>query len=449
MKNWWTKHIGSFALIPLLLLPSLPVSGEQFGFSDVIENAKHAVVNLSSIRPRDSDDSTLDLIEQIFDESGVESTFGSGVIVSDDGYILTNWHLTEGALRIKVNHEGTEWNAILIGEDPQTDLALIKIGGANLPFLEFGDSTQTKVGDFAFSIGNPYGIGQTVSMGIVSATQRGEGEYADYIQTDAGIHPGSSGGALINRQGKIIGINSAFLWNEYTGSQGIGFALPSCTARQVYEELRKNGFVMRSWLGAELQALTPSIGKAFGFDSSGGALVSDLVSAGPGDHAGMKRGDIIVEFNRMEVRSSHDLNLKIAQTRPGTNAEFKVYRNGKLLTLTATLKRSPSIHVNDSEPVSQEFPMNGVEVEELTSEIRTALTLPKSVHGVIVTFINKKCPAYAMGLTSADIIQEVNHKRITTTAEFDTAIRPAYQQNNVLLLLVYRNGRTKYIAVDY
>ncbi len=389
------------------------------------------------------------LFDQIFGDSAGEPNIGSGVIVSSDGYILTNWHLTEGAVRIKVTHEDKEWEAVLIGEDPQTDLALIKVDGRNLPFITFGNSFETQVGDFVFSIGNPFGLGQTVSMGIVSALQGGEGEFADYMQTDAGIHPGSSGGALINKKGELIGINSAFLWSENTGNQGIGFALPSNTVSKVFEELRKHGFVMRASLGVELQDVTPLIGKAFFLNPPCGALVADLTPAGPGDRAGIQRGDIIVEFNRSTVRNAHGLNLQIAQLGPRTIVEMKIFREAKWLVISATLDRSPGIHINDSKPVQPNLPLDGVEVEEITPDIRAALFLPKSVIGVIVTFINKDSPAFAAGLMTADVIQELNHTKISNLQQFEQAIRPEKRDEKVMLLLVRRDGHTKYVALDY
>lgn len=438
-------------LLGLCLSFTAGLSGQtaQSSFSEVISTARHSVVNLVSQRLHERDDSISGIVEQILEDSPSASNMGSGVIVSTDGYILTSWHLTEGAVRIRVTHEGKEWDAELIGEDPQTDLALIKVDAKNLPSIKFADSTGPRVGDFVFSIGNPFGLGQTVSMGIVSATQRGKGEFADYIQTDAGIHPGSSGGALVNMEGELIGINCAFLWSEISGNPRIGFALPSGTAAKIFEELRKNGFVMRSWLGVELQDVTPLIARAFSFSHRSGVLVSDFTARSPADVAGLQRGDIIMELDRIPVHDAHSLNLQIEQTKPGTRVEIKLFRKGVAQVLFATLVRSPRIHVNDDEPVEPDFPMHGVEVEDLTSDIRAALSLPKSLSGVIVTFINKDSPAFTSGLMTADIIQEVNHSKITNVGQFEQAIDPGKQKEKIILLLVHRDERTRYIVLDY
>jgi serine protease Do len=445
-----TVKLKSFTFLLLFFNFLAGLNGEsaQESISAVIGTARQSVVNLVTHRLHERDDPISGVVEQMFSDVPSVANTGSGVIVSSDGYILTNWHLTEGAVRIKVTHEGKEFAAMLIGEDPQTDLALVKVDGENLPAIKFADPPEPQVGDFVFSIGNPFGLGQTVSMGIVSATRRGEGEFANYIQTDAGIHPGSSGGALVNTKGELIGINCAFLWSEISGNQRIGFALPSSTAANIFEQLRKHGFVMRSWLGVELQDVTPLIARAFSFNQPNGVLVSDFTPRSPADVAGLQRGDIVVELNQIPVRDAHSMNLQIAQTKAGTRAEIKIFRKGVPKILFATLQRSPGIHVNDAEPVERLFPMDGVEVEELTSDIRAALSLPKSLTGVIITFISKDSTAFTSGLMTADIIQEVNHIKIASRSQFEKAIDPAKQKENIILLLVYRDEHTRYVVLD-
>jgi serine protease Do len=258
-----------------------------------------------------------------------EQGLGSGVIVSTEGYILTNNHVVEGASEIKVHlHDRREFKALVVGTDPQTDIALLKIDATNLPALTLGDSSKLRVGEFVLAIGNPFGVGQTLTMGVVGATGRGGlniEEYEDFIQTDASINPGNSGGALVNVAGELIGINTAII-SRGGGNQGVGFAVPINMARYVMEEILKRGKVVRGWMGMTIQEVTPDIARAFNLAEARGAMVADVMPDSPAARAGIMTGDIIVEINGERVADSRALRLKVAQMSPGTSVTLKLLR---------------------------------------------------------------------------------------------------------------------------
>ena len=274
----------------------------------------------------------------------VERSLGSGVIVSEDGYILTNHHVIANASRIVVGlSDRREFEAKVVGTDPTTDIALLKIDARRLPFLPFGDSEKTQVGDIVLAIGNPFGIGQTVTMGIVSAKGRsnmGLVDYEDFIQTDAAINPGNSGGALINLRGELIGINTAIV-SRTGGYQGIGFAVPSNLARRVMEQLKRYGRVIRGWLGVSVQQVTPQLASHLGLKEPWGALVLEVAPGSPAAQGGLRRGDVIVRYDGREIRAAWELRNLIALTPVGKRVKLSVIRRGIEKDLYVTIRRQP------------------------------------------------------------------------------------------------------------
>src|SRR5499426_2624267 len=326
-------------------MPALTMS-----FAPIVKNAQPAVVSIASTKviKVDAGDEGLSplfddpMFRQFFGDRGAgplnrpgrprelrEQGLGSGVIVSPDGYILTNNHVIEGANEIKVyTSDKRELKARVIGADPKTDIAVVKVEAKNLPTLAFADSSKAQVGDIVLAIGNPFGVGQTVTMGIISATGRGNlgiEDYEDFIQTDAAINPGNSGGALINASGQLIGINTAIL-SRAGGNQGVGFAVPSNLARTVMNQLLKDGKVVRGYLGVLIQPVTPEIAKAFSLPNTRGALVGEVTPDGPAARAGLAQGDVITELNGVRVDDSRELRLKISQIAPGSAIKLKLIR---------------------------------------------------------------------------------------------------------------------------
>src|ERR1043166_8246874 len=296
---------------------------------------------------------------------------GSGVIVTKDGYLLTNNHVVDGADEVKVAlNDGREFTAKVIGKDPKSDIAVVKIDAKDLPAIELADSDKLEVGDVVLAIGNPFGVGQTVTSGIISATGRGSLglDYEDMIQTDAAINPGNSGGALIDAEGRLIGINTAIL-SHSGGNQGIGFAVPVNLARSVMEGLVKDGHVVRGFVGVNIQGLTPSLAKEFNVKESSGALVAGVSPKSPAEKAGLRDGDIITEFNGKPVKDSRHLKLQVAQTLPGTSVPVKALRDGKEKTIDVTVKELPGTELaskkNSDGAESSSDALHGVAVGDI------------------------------------------------------------------------------------
>ena len=380
-----------------------------------------------------------------------EHSLGSGVIVSADGYVLTNNHVVDGANEIKVTiGDKREFKARVIGTDPRTDIAVLKVEAKDLPVLVFGDSSKVRVGEFALAIGNPFGLNQTVTMGIVSATGRGNlgiEDYEDFIQTDASINPGNSGGALVNINGEMIGINTAILSGGGGGNQGIGFAIPIDMARQVLDQILKQGKVVRGYLGAWIQPVTPEISKAFGLSQPRGVLLGDVDPNGPAGKSGLQRGDIVFELDGQPVNEAREFRLKIAMMRPGTTVKLKVFRKGTEHEVTVVLGELPAkAAVGQSEPGTPSAALQGLSVDELTPQIARQLGLPAQTFGVVVSSVQSGSAAEEAGLRRGDVIQEVNNKPVRSVSDFSTAVSQLGKQN--VLLLVNRGGNTLYLVVE-
>jgi serine protease Do len=387
-------------------------------------------------------------------EERKEEGLGSGVIVSDDGLILTNNHVVESATEVLVLFgQNEEYRGKILGTDPQTDIAVLKIDKAkNLKPITFGDSSKVRIGEFVLAIGNPFGVGRTVTMGIISATGRGElgiTGYEDFIQTDAAINPGNSGGALVDPDGRLVGINTAIL-SRSSGNEGIGFAIPVNMARNVMDQIVKQGKVVRGFLGVNIQDLSPAIRSAFKLSQEQGALISGVERGGPADKGGIQRGDVVVSLNGQPVQDSRDLRFKIASMKPGSTAHLQVLRNGQRRDVDVRLGERPEAETET--PPTQEEPQNsstalGIQVQDLTPDIRQQLGLAADTQGAVVAGVQPGSPASEAGLTEGDVIQEVNRKPVRNVQELRQALSSAGKDQPVLLL-INRGGNTTFVVVE-
>jgi serine protease Do len=379
-----------------------------------------------------------------------EYHLGSGVIVNPDGYIITNNHVIAGATSIDVfTRDRKKYKAKLIGTDAQTDVAVLKIDATNLPTFTLGDSSGLKVGDLVFAIGDPFGIGETATMGIVSAKGRALGgsieHYENFIQTDAAINPGNSGGALIDLHGDLIGINTAII-SGGGGNEGVGFAIPIDMAKNVMEQIVEHGKVIRGHLGVLVQPVDPDMAKAFGLSQGGGALVGQVTPGSPAAKAGIQRGDIILAVNGQPVTGSEDLSVRISEIAPGTTVHLKIFRNGQTQNVDVTLNQLTEKEEQAAGEESTGSAMSGVQVENLTPEDAQQLGLPANTTGVVITSVDPSSPAAEAGLQRGDVIQEVNRRPVHNMAEYRQALASGGDQ--AVLLLINRNGSTLYVVVQ-
>jgi serine protease Do len=441
-------------------------SSSRNTFAPVVKKVLPAVVNVSSakiVKTQGMMPGNMDpFFRQFFgDDDGApfgsngraprqqrEQGVGSGVIVSPEGYILTNNHVVDGATDVRVTlSDKREFKARIVGTDPKTDLAVLKIDASNLPSVVIGDSDKVQVGDYALAVGNPFGLGGTVTMGIISATGRGNlgiEDYEDFIQTDAPINPGNSGGALVNDRGDLIGINTAIL-SHSEGNQGIGFAIPVSVARNVTDQILRNGKVTRAYLGVMSEEVTPALAQAFHEKEVGGALVAQVTPDSPASHAGIEKGDIILSVNGKLVNDSAQLRMTISLMQPGAPVSVKLLRDGAEREVTAHLAEMPTQTAKAAgEPDASQTGMDGVSVEDVSARDAHQLGLPPDTAGVVVTGVDPASQAAANGLRRGDVILEVNRKPVRNTAEFEQALKHSTAET---LLLVNRQGSTLYLAV--
>lgn len=380
---------------------------------------------------------------------------GSGVIVSTDGYVLTNNHVVNGADVIKVTlSDGRELTAKVIGTDPQSDVAVIKVEAKDLPAITFSDSEKLEVGDRVLAIGNPFGIGQTVTSGMVSGLGRAQEElglaYQNFIQTDAAINPGNSGGALVDVQGRLVGINTA-IYTRSGGSMGIGFAIPSNWARSVMEQLVSNGKIVRGYLGVSLpQELTPQLADSFKLPSHEGALVSEVVSGSPADKAGLKGGDVVTKLNGKKIANNQSLRFAVAAIAPGTEVTLQAYREGKPVELKVKVgensEKSTLGKNKHGAGAEDDGTLDGVGVADLDQRLRQEFDIPAKVHGALVTEVDPDSAAAQAGLQPGDVIQEINHKPVRSAED---AIKLTEKtETPKTLLKVWSPRGTRYIVVD-
>ncbi len=377
------------------------------------------------------------------------TNLGSGVIASADGYIITNNHVIEGAEDILVKlSDGREYKGRPVGKDPRTDIAIIKIDEKNLPTVPWADSDKLRVGEIVFAIGNPYGLNQTITMGIVSALGRtgiGITDYEDFIQTDAAINPGNSGGALVNIKGEIVGINTA-IFSVTGGDQGIGFAIPANMVKNVMENIVKEGKVVRGWLGVQIQALTPELARQFNLKDEKGVLLADIVEGGPAEKGGLKRGDVIIEYNGKKIENPFQLRNMVATTKPGDTVNIMVMRNGKALSIKVVVGELPDGVAAVEIPEKFDNVLRGVQVQDLTDEMIKRLGITKKIRGVIITNISEDSPSSGI-LSEGDIILEVNKTPVSNVREYNEIVSKI-EKNQEVLLLIMRGGSNLYITIS-
>jgi len=380
-----------------------------------------------------------------------EQSLGSGVIVSEDGYIVTNNHVVEGADEIKVLlSDRREFVGKVVGADPKTDLAIVKIKDSDLPAIVWGDSDQIEVGEFVLAIGSPFGLNQTVTSGIISAKGRanvGIADYEDFIQTDAAINPGNSGGALVNIMGELIGINTA-IFTRSGGYMGIGFAVPSNMAKSVMESLVKEGKVTRGWLGVYIQDITPELAKQFKLNANTGALVSDVMEGSPAEKAGLERGDVIMQYNGKEVENNSHLRNMVAQTPVGKAIDVKIIHDGGEKKLKVTIGELPAnMAKGETGEGASDGIFEGVTVQNLTPEFRERLEIPDKIRGIFVTTVEAGSPAEEYGLKAGDVVMQINKKDTKTIKDFNKIVDDI-KKGDSILILVYREGMTIYITMS-
>jgi serine protease Do len=468
----WAGHtvLGSPRTPVTIAQNALPVSLGNFanGFSAVIKPALPAVVNIRTskiVKPQAGQMSPMfndPMFRQFFGDqfgNGMqpkaerEQALGSGVIITADGTILTNNHVIDGATDIKVYlNDKREFAAKLVGADPKTDIAVLKIEAKELPTLPLGDSSQLQVGDLIFAIGDPFGIGETATMGIVSATGRadlGIESYENFIQTDAAINPGNSGGAMIDIHGNLVGINTAILSHGSGGNEGVGFAIPMSMVKPVMDQILTHGKVVRGYLGILPQDVTPELAKAFNYNQPGGVLIGNVANDTPAQKAGLHQGDVITALNGQATTDKNTFRNSVAAMAPGTNVKLDVWRGGKTMTFNITLAELQPDKNAQEGPADNSATggLEGVNVQNITSDIAQQLNLPASTKGVVITSIDDASPAAAAGLNRGDVIQEVNHKPVTSVADYQSAVASS-PANQPLLLLINEGGITRYVVVE-
>ena len=368
---------------------------------------------------------------------------GSGFVISDDGLILTNNHVIEKATEIKVKTvSGREYDAKIVGRDPKTDLGLIKVKpDSDFPKpVRLGDSDAIRVGDWVMAVGNPFGLGQTVTTGIISAKGRiiGAGPYDDFLQTDAAINPGNSGGPLFNMEREVIGINTAII----ARGQNIGFAIPINMAKKLLPQL-KTGKIVRGWLGVIIQDITPELAKSFGLKETKGVLISEVSDNSPAEKGGLKRGDIIISLDGKKMKNGHILSLLVAETQPNTSVKVEIVRDGKEKTIEIMIGTMPQ---KTEGQLPEKATTWGLTVQDITPELAQQLGLRPDEQGVIISDVQAETPAAEAGLHRGDVVKEVNHQGIHNLNEYNQALEKV-KKSESMLLLIKRGSGTLYVVL--
>lgn len=449
-------------------LESLPYV-EKGGFADIAQAVTPAVVNITVRKegPVPMSGMPSDPLREFFGIPGMPDIpkmpnrpgtppgpeaqgAGSGVIVSSGGYVLTNDHVVEGAKEITVTlPDNREFTGKVVGLDPQTDLAVVKIDATDLPFIPWGNSAELRVGEYVLAVGNPFGLNSTVTLGIVSALGRGGmgiTQYEDFIQTDAAINPGNSGGALVNTRGELVGINTA-IFSQSGGYQGVGFAVPTNLAKPVYESLVSTGKVVRGFLGVGIQAVTTDLAQSFQLDHTKGALVTNVVPGSPADEAGIKRGDVIIEYQGKPVVDPRNLQHQVIRTHVGSEVKMVIIRDGRKHTLKTRIREKDNpTQVAQAGSVEHEGPLAGVAVRNLDQGLAQRLGLEKDVNGVVVMEVTPGSHAARAGLTQGDVISEINRKPVRSEEDFMKVVSNL-KDNAPALVFIHRGQGALYLTV--
>lgn len=449
--------------------PSLP-GGEGQSFVEIAKAVKPAVVNIYATKSTGRGDGPHampfddpffrrffgDEFFRRFDQQPKERKergLGSGVIVDSSGLIITNNHVVGKADEIRVTlSDKREFKAKLIGTDPKTDIAVVRIEATGLPTVAWADSDKLEVGEFVLAVGNPFGLTQTVTLGIVSALGRAAGiaEYEDFIQTDAAINPGNSGGALVNVRGELVGINTA-IFSQSGGNMGIGFAVPSNMAQSIMTQLVQTGKVVRGWLGVSIQELTPELASQFGIGETKGVLVSDVMDDSPAKKAGFERADVIVEYDGKPMDSPTHLRNAVAQTPVGKKVSVKIIRNKKPKTIELTIGEQPKSMAQNGEAEEGESAtpsgvLSSLDVRELTDDLASRYGLKSDERGVVIVRVKPGSTAEELGVREGDVIVEVNRQAVTSVKSYERIAGKLPKDQSVLLLLK-RKGRTIYLTL--
>ncbi len=437
-------------------------------FADLAEKVLPAVVNITSTKKGETDSRTLpqfsedspfgDMLRRYRDQQRNRAqrpsrALGSGFIIDKAGYIATNNHVVSGADEITVTlHDGRELKAKLVGSDRMTDLALLKVEGAgDLPAVSFGDSSKTRVGDWVMAVGNPFNLGGTVTVGVLSARNRNlrSGPYDDYLQIDAPINRGNSGGPLFNLAGEVIGINTA-IYSPTGGNIGIGFAIPAAMATRVLDQIKSGGKVERGWLGVYIQPITEDLAKALGLDRVRGALVAQVQENSPAAKANLKPGDVVLSVNDQKIEQSRDLARRVAEIKPGSDVKLTVWRDKKETTLTVKLEQ-----LKAGETDSKSAPRTdqggdrryGFALTNLDDRSREAFGIPSSVDGVLIARVADGSPAEEQGLQAGDVIIAIGGDAVTKSDEATKKLDDAKAGNRAAVLLISRQGITRFVVV--
>lgn len=442
----------------------LSIAGDRASYSEIVDKVAPSIATIrvektGPVMTAGGPDAFRDFFGRQFrDDSPPQRAprqggLGSGVIIRSDGYILTNNHVVDGATHVRVDlSDRRTLDATVVGVDEASDLAVLKVDASDLVAVPYGDSDQVKVGDVVLAFGNPLGIGQTVTMGIVGAKGRatgvGDGSYEDFIQTDAPINQGNSGGALVNMRGELVGINAQIV-STSGGSIGLGFAIPSGMVRAVTEQLIEGGVVHRAQLGVTVQTVTSDLAASLGLPRVEGAMVSAVEDGSPAAKAGVKQGDVIVGLEGHSVPDSNSLRNRIASTRPGTDVTLKVFRDGQEQQLTARLaERDDTTSADERRPTppsgDDRSPL-GLAVQPLTPQSADRLGVPRSTTGVVITGVVPDGPADEVGIQAGDIIVKANGKAVRTADDLKAAV--GTNSDRPVLLLVTRDGTSLFVAL--
>lgn len=443
-----------------------PPNFQKGGFADIAKRVTPAVVNITVSKQAAVPMSGIpfDPMKEFFGLPGTPGFSprhdqgpmpdlqgaGSGVIVSSDGYVLTNNHVVEGAKQITVMlPDKREYQGTVVGLDPQTDLAVIKVNATDLPFVQWGESSRLQVGEYVLAVGNPFGLNSTVTLGIVSALGRGGmgiTQYEDFIQTDAAINPGNSGGALVNTQGELVGINTA-IFSRSGGYQGVGFAVPTKLARPIYSSLVKTGSVVRGFLGVGIQAVTQDLANSFKLDKAQGALVTNVMSGSPADQAGIQRGDVIIEYEGQAVMDPRMLQGQVVSTVVGNQISLVVMREGEKFTLRPVIREQKEpTKVARVNPMKQDGPFEGVAVQDFDSRMAQQLGVAEEVSGVVVMEVIPGSHAEKAGLAQGDVISEINRKPVHSEKDFVQVVSHLEKQKDALIF-IHRGKGGLYLTV--